>query len=219
VARDAKLIGSTVGGVQVTIRNTATGGVLAEGLHKGGTGDTGLIMGAGERHASVFTTPGAASFTAELTLDAPQMITVEASGPLDFPQALTHASTTLLVVPGEDIGGDGVVLELWGYIVEVLDTPRQVAAGSQFTVHARVRLLCSCPTEPGGLWEAPPVTVRLTRSDGTIVAEAPLEYAGDDSMYQNTLTAPVAGEYRVEVIARSSSTGNAGRSTSTLTVR
>jgi hypothetical protein len=52
-----------------------------------------------------------------------------------------------------------------------------------------------------------------------MVAAAALEYAGDDSMYQNTLTAPVAGEYRVEVIARSSSTGNAGRSTSTLTVR
>lgn len=211
VARDAKLIGSAVGGVRVTVRDAESGEVLAEGVQEGGTGDTGLIMGARERNADVFTTPGAAAYSAELALDAPTMITVEASGPLDFPQALTHASSTLLVVPGEDVAGDGVVLELWGYIVEILDTPAATAGGDGLDVRARVRMLCSCPTQPGGLWEAPVVTARLTGPDGEAVAEGRLEYQGGDSTYGGSLTVPGAGEYELEVIAMSAETGNVGR--------
>jgi len=211
VAHDAKLIGSAVGGARVTIRDAETGEVLAEGVHEGGTGDTGLIMGARERNADVFTTPGAAAYSAELALDAPRMITVEASGPLDFPQALTHASTTLLVVPSEDVAGDGVVLELWGYIVEILDAPAATAAGDGLDVRARVRMLCSCPTQPGGLWEAPVVTARLTGADGEAVAQGQLEYQGGDSTYGGSLTVAGAGKYELEVIAVSAETGNMGR--------
>lgn len=213
VARDAKLVGSAVGGAQVTIRDAGTGEVLAEGVHEGGTGDTGLIMGTRARNANVFTTPGAAVYTAELALDAPRMITVEASGPLDFPQARTSASTTLLLMPGEDVTGDGVVLELWGYIVEILDTPAASASGRGLDVRARVRMLCSCPTQPGGLWDAPAVRARLTASNGAVVAETPLEYEGGDSTYGGSLALPGTGEYELEVRAVSAETGNAGRVT------
>lgn len=219
VARDAKLIGSSVGGARVTVRDAASGEVLAEGVHEGGTGDTGLIMGARERNADVFTTTGAAVYSTALDLAAPRMVTVEAEGPLDFPQALTSASTTLLLLPGEDVAGDGVVLELWGYIVEVLEAPGQAAAGSDFGVRARVRMLCSCPTAPGGLWEAPAVTARLVGPDGAVAAEAPLEYAGGDSTYEGSLGAPDAGEYRLEVRAVSAETGNAGQVETALQVR
>lgn len=219
VARDAKLIGSAVGGARVTVSDAASGEVLAEGVHEGGTGDTGLIMGARERNADVFTTPGAAGYSTALTLAAPRMVTVEAEGPLDFPQALTSASTSLLLLPGDDVTGDGVVLELWGYIVEVVDAPEQATAGRGMAIRARVRMLCSCPTAPGGLWEAPAVTARLIGPDGAVAAEAPLEYAGDDSTYQGSLTAPDAGRYRLEVRAVSAETGNAGRVETTLQVR
>lgn len=219
VARDAKLIGSSVGGARVTVRDAASGEVLAEGVHEGGTGDTGLIMGTRERDADVFATPGAAVYSTALELTAPRMVTVEAEGPLDFPQALTGASTSLLLVPGEDVAGDGVVLELWGYIVEVLEAPEQATAGSAIDVRARVRMLCSCPTAPGGLWEAPAVTARLIGSDGAVAAEASLEYAGSDSTYEGSLSAPDAGAYRLEVRAVSAETGNAGRVEDTLQVR
>jgi len=218
VARDAKLVGSAVGGAQVTIRDAETGEVMAEGVHEGGTGDTGLIMGARERNADVFTTPGAAGYSAELALEAPRMITVEAAGPLDFPQARTSASTTLLVVPGEGVTGDGVVLELWGYIVEILGTPAASPSGSGLDVRARVRMLCSCPTQPGGLWDAPAVRAQLMAPDGTIVAETALEYEGGDSTYGGSLTLPGTGEYELEVRAVSAETGNTGRVSSAVRV-
>jgi hypothetical protein len=218
VARDAKLVGSAVGGAQVTIRDAESGEVLAEGVHEGGTGDTGLIMGTRERNAHVFTTPGAAVYTAELALDAPRMVTVEATGPLDFPQARTTASTTLLVMPGEDVTGDGVVLELWGYIVEILGTPAASASGSELPVRARVRMLCSCPTQPGGLWDAPAVRARLTAPDGTVVAETALAYEGGNSTYGGSLAQPGTGEYELEVRAVSAETGNTGRTSSAVRV-
>lgn len=219
VARDAKLIGTSVGGAEVVVRDAAGGEVLARGIHEGGTGDTGLIMGASERNTDVFTTPGAAFFTAELLLGEPRVVHVEASGPLDYPAARTTASTTLLVVPGRHLDGDGVVLELWGYIVEILEAPEAVATGEEFDVLARVRMLCSCPTEPGGLWEAGDVSARLVGPDGRAAAEASLDFTGETNEYAGRLVAPEPGAYEIEVIAVSSETGNAGRQVTPIRAR
>ena len=211
VARDAKLIGSAVGGAEVTIRDAHTGEVLAEGVHEGGTGDTRLIMGPRERGADVFDTPGAAVFSAELRLTAPRAIRIEASGPLDYPSARERAETTLLVVPGRHLEGDGVVLELWGYIVEIVEVGPNVAEAEGLGVTARVTMLCSCPTEPGGLWEAGEVTARLIGDDGAVVSETELAYLGEDSIYGGDLGAPEPGIYEIQVIAVLAETGNAGR--------
>lgn len=211
VARDAKLIGSAVGGAEVTIRDAHTGDVLAEGVHEGGTGDTGLIMGPRERGVDVFDTPGAAVFSAEIPLTAPRTIRVEASGPLDYPSASERAETTLLLVPGQHLEGDGVVLELWGYIVEIVEVGPGVADAEGLGVAARVTMLCSCPTEPGGLWEAGEVRARLIGDDGTIIRDVELAYLGEDSRYGGDLGAPDPGTYELEVISISAKTGNAGR--------
>lgn len=219
VARDAKLIGTAVGGAEVVVRDAASDEVLARGIHEGGTGDTGLIMGARERNVDVFTTPGAAVYTAELPLEEPREIRIETSGPLDYPAARTTASTTLLVVPGRHLDGDGVVLELRGYIVEILEAPETVADGEEFGVRARVRMLCSCPTEPGGLWEAGDVTARLLDPDGNVVTETPLDYTGETSEYAGRIVASAPGAYDVQVLAVASETGNAGRTRESLRVR
>ncbi|MFW6084437.1 MAG: hypothetical protein ACODAA_04430 [Gemmatimonadota bacterium] len=218
VASDAKLIGTSVGGAEVVVRDAASGEVLARGIHEGGTGDTGLIMGARDRGVDAFTTPGAALFTAELPLRAPRTVRIEASGPLDYPAARTTATTTFLVVPGRHLDGDGVVLELRGYIVEILEAPASVTGGEQFDVRARVRMLCSCPTEPGGLWEAGEVTARLVGADGRAVDDTPLEFTGETSEYGGQLAAPEPGAYELEVLAVSAETGNAGRAREPLRV-
>lgn len=211
VARDAKLIGSAVGGAEVSIRDALTGEVLAEGLHEGGTGDTGRIMGPRERGVDVFDTPGAAVFRAELPLEAPRTLRIVASGPMDYPSARQRAETTLLVVPGRHLEGDGVVIELWGYIVEIVEVGAGAAGAEGLGVRARVRLLCSCPTEPGSLWEAGEVVARLLAEGGSVVAEADLAYEGSDSTYGGDLGAPDPGTYELQVVAVSDDTGNAGR--------
>ena len=44
VSRDAKVIGANVGGARITIREAETGKLLAEGIQRGSTGNTQLIM-------------------------------------------------------------------------------------------------------------------------------------------------------------------------------
>lgn len=220
VSRDAKLIGSSVGGVWVTIREAATGRTLAEGLHQGGTGDTHRIMQAPRlRDSTLFTTEGAAQFTATVPLERPTPVIVTAHGPLAFPDQAVTTSKHLLLVPGEHLRGDGVVLELHGLIVELLDPAAPVAATTgPLPVRARVRMLCSCPTGPGQLWSAGAVRARLLR-DGVVVAESPLTGGSVASLYAGAITPPAPGAYLLEILASDPARGNAGMARREVVVR
>jgi hypothetical protein len=211
VSRDAKLIGTSVGGIWVTIRDAATGRTLAEGLHTGGTGDTRRIMQTPRlRDSTLFTTEGAAQFTATIPLTRPTPVIVTAHGPLNYPDQAVTVTKHLLLVPGEDILGDGVVLEMHGLIVEVLEpTVPTLAAGETLSVRARVRMMCSCPTGPDQLWSAGAVRARLLKDD-VVVVETAMPAVGEGSLYAGRITAPSAGRYVLEVLASDPARVNAG---------
>lgn len=211
VSRDAKLIGSSMGGIWVTIRDAATGRTLAEGLHTGGTGDTRRIMQVPRlRDSTLFTTEGAAHFTATIPLTRPTPVIVAAHGPLDFPDQAVSVTKHLLLIPGEDILGDGVVLEMHGLIVEVMEpSVAAIAAGERISIRARVRMMCGCPTGPDQLWSAGAVRARLLQDD-VVVAEAMLPAVGEGSLYAGRITAPSAGRYLLEVLASDPARANAG---------
>jgi len=217
LARDAKLVGDAVGGARVTIADTRTGEVLAAGVTRGGTGDTEAIMTRRrERGASVFDTPGAAGWLAHFELMHPTLVEIAAEGPLGYPGIGARASKTLLLAPGAEIGGDGIVLELNGLIVEILDAERQ-DAGLVVPVRARVRMLCSCPTEPGGVWSVQRVTALLFDGE-RVVAVADLEFSGEASVYAGAVRAPGPGRYTLEILAEDPATGNYGRASSAVAV-
>lgn len=220
VAKDAKVIGSGVGGARITIRDAATGEVLAEGVQEGSTGSTEAIMLTPRlRGLSGYgVDPEAAGLLAELSLERPTRVEIAAEGPLDTPHALQRASKTLLLVPGRDVLGEGVILELNGFTVELLapaaeppeGEPIPVGAGP-IEVRARVTMLCGCPTEPGGMWDADQIEVvaRLLL-DGAVAAETPLEFSGEESVYVGTLPDPGPGPAAVEVIAADPTRANFG---------
>jgi hypothetical protein len=193
VAHDAKLLQDPVGGARVTIRHAETGEVLAQGTQTGGSGSTKQIMQRPDRRGeTIYNTPGAARYATTLPLSKPTPVTITARGPLDYPQAVQTASKSVLLVPGRDVSGDGVVLELHGFIVEVLEpSDTTVVPGTRAGVRARVRMLCGCPTEPGGMWDARDYTIeaQLVR-DGAVVSTSSLEYAGSTSEYSGLLRVP-----------------------------
>lgn len=138
VSRDAKVIGTGVGGARITIRDKASGRLLAEGVQSGGTGETKLIMTEPRaRGQQLYTTDGTAAFVATLALTKPIVVDIAAEGPLKYPQAMQRTSKTILLVPGEHIEGDGVVLEIHGFIVDFVDLPASVAGG---TLPVRVKM-------------------------------------------------------------------------------
>jgi hypothetical protein len=221
VAHDAKVLGDHVGGARITVRDVETGRVLAEGIQKGGTGDTDRIMRQPrQRFATVYDTPGTAGFLAEIPLEEPRLVEISAQGPLDTPQSLARASETLLLIPGQDVLGDGVVLELHGFRIQLLaPEPDGLRAGVPAEVRIRITMQCGCPIEPGGLWDGDKISIRarLVR-DGAVEAEIPLTYAGETSLFEGTLTPPRAGAARLEVLASQPGTANFGRAVRDLSV-
>ena len=143
VSRDAKVIQDPVGGARITIREVATGTVLAQGVQQGRSGNTELIMVKPRaRGATVYDTPGTAGFLATLQLARPTVVEITAEGPLGNPQATQRASKTLLLVPGQHVLGEGVLLEIHGFIVDLLapGAGAEVRAGQPLPVRVKVTM-------------------------------------------------------------------------------
>lgn len=222
IARDAKIIGSGVGGARVEVRDADTGELLARGVQEGGTGDTRKIMTEPHpRDGTVFDTPGAAAYTATLALREPTVVEIAAEGPLEPDHAGMRASKTMLVIPGMDVGGEGIVLEIHGFRVEILEPSgaARAAPGRSLPVRARITMMCGCPTEPGGLWDASDYTLeaRLV-DDGRIVASAPMRFSGVTSVFRGEVPVPGAGELVLQVVAADPEEANFGMASRPVTV-
>jgi hypothetical protein len=214
IARDAKVIGTHVGGARITIRDTSTGEILAQGMQQGGTGDTNTIMKTPRtRGMAVYSSGDASGFLAVLRLEKPTVVEISAEGPLGNAQATQRSSKTLLLVPGEDVLGEGILLEIHGFIVTPL-APLQdakVKAGSPFEVRATVTMACGCPTEPDGLWDANKIHVvaRLLR-DGKVESEIPMTYAGVQNTFHADVPVTAAGPLELQVLAMDPASANFG---------
>ena len=144
VSKDAKVIGSGVGGALVRIKNLETGETLAQGKQEGGTGDTDRIMVQPRRRGEVlFGTPGAAFYQAEIPLDKPTQVEVVAEAPLAYPQALQKGFKTITLIPGKHILGEGLIIELNGLIVNILSPSAKEGLKRRETVlvRAEIRML------------------------------------------------------------------------------
>ena len=213
VSHDAKIIGSGVGGAHVSIRDAATGELLASGLQEGGTGDTNLIIREPHvRGATVFDTEGAAHFTAELLLEEPTVVEIFARAPLGAPEyQQVRATRTMLLIPGRHADGEGIVLELNGFTVEIRG-PQALGEVWDGRIRARVTMLCGCPTEPDGLWDANHFDVWAELVDDSgVVASTALDFAGETSMYEGSLpVGSLAPGMELRVYAADDGRGNFG---------
>lgn len=223
ISKDAKFIGSSMGGMRVTLRDAQTGEILASGVTHGGTGDTKRTMHeAGGRRAGL-ADDSAAKFVARLDLDEPRLIEAEAYGPLAQPQAAHRVAASQWVVPGRSLsGGDGWVLELPGFVVDVLAPPAHAklpAGTARVDLHANVMMMCGCPIEPNGLWDAGKYEVTaVVRRDGAALGRFPLAYAGATSQFAASLPIDRPGLYDVLVYAHDPANGNTGLDRTTFMV-
>lgn len=212
VSHDAKIIGSNVGGARIVIRNTATGEVLAEGVQEGSTGNTSRIMVAPAHRDSVrFATEGSASFVADLAIAEPTVVDIEAFAPLGTPASMMKSSKRMLIVPGQHVTGEGIILELNGFTVELIEA---TAATGRINIGARVTMLCGCPTEPGGMWDSNDITIEAyLESAGRTVQNKRMTYAGRTSEYSATFDNVPSGVYDLRIIASDATKGNFGMTT------
>ena len=90
LGNDSKFVGTSMGGMRVTLRDAQTGEILATGLTQGATGDTRRIMHEDGGRRAQLSDDSAAKFIATIDLDEPRLIEVEAYGPLAQRQAATQ---------------------------------------------------------------------------------------------------------------------------------
>lgn len=223
LSQGAKFVGTSMGGAHVVVRDADTGEILAEGPTRGTTGDTERIMRRAQAHHAPIATPDAAVFRTTLDLERPRRIEVTATGPRAQRQAEGRASSTMWVVPGRHVtGGDGWLLELPGFVVDVLDPPAHrvlAGAGRSVDLRANVTMMCGCPIEPGGLWDADRFEVRaIVHRDGQRLREVPLEYAGTTSQFAGAVEVEEPGAYEIVVYAYDPESGNTGLDRTTFVV-
>lgn len=215
LSRDAKFIGTAMGGVHVTVTDVESGKILAEGLTQGDTGDTAVIMKQDRKRGTRLAAPGSAGFSATLDLHEARLVEVSATGPMSHPSAANRVSATQWVIPGRHLtGGDGWVLEMPGFVVSVtapVSPLRVYGVPRTVELRATVTMMCGCPTEPGGMWDAGRYEIRaeVRRGDGPAIG-MPLTYTGVASQYAADLAISEPGAYDVLVYAHDPDTGNTG---------
>lgn len=215
LAKDSKFVGTSMGGMRIVLRDAHTGEILATGVTEGGTGDTKLLMHEGRGRRAQLSDDSAAKFTVTLDLDEPRLIEAEAYGPIGQPQAAVRVFSTQWAIPGRDIsGGDAWVLDLPGLVVDVLAPPAHVRLPPKtgaVDLRANVVMMCGCPIEPGGLWDADKLEVKaIVKRNGGRIGETDLAYAGETSQFAAKVPVEAPGTYEIIVYAHDPANGNTG---------
>jgi hypothetical protein len=223
--KDAKFIGSSMGGAQVVIRNAGTGETLANGVTSGGTGDTRRIMTEPRARGERLSDDATAGFEARIELAEPTFVTVEVTGPMGHPRSAATATVQTWLLPGKHVTGDGIVLEIPGFAVTVAE-PRaggviaREGGVARVPILASVVMMCGCPTTPGGMWDAAKYEARAgVRRDGAPAGEVALAPGPATSSFEGTLVAAEPGTYELTVSVFDPATGNAGVDRVSFTVR
>jgi len=218
VAHGAMVLGREVGGARVTITDVATGIILATGLQQGETGDQNQIMRTPRMmEEPIYSTRPSAAFTTTLTLQKPTLVEISAEGPLAYPAALRRTSQTLLLIPGQDLTNDGIVLHLYGYLVQIeRPKPRDALIGKDdVKLRASVRTLSGSLVRPHGDWDSRKIRIYGEVLIGDRVIERlQMFYDEGSRAFEAPFFVPPSKEVpdgiTLRVIATDLSTGNSG---------
>ncbi|OQW35909.1 MAG: hypothetical protein A4E19_15740 [Nitrospira sp. SG-bin1] len=218
VAHGAMVLGREVGGARVTITDVASGQILATGLQQGESGDQNQIMRTPHTmEEPIYSSRPSAVFTITLSLQRPTLVEISAEGPLAHPRALQRTRQTLLLIPGHDLTNDGIVLHLYGYLVQIeRPKPRDaLIARDDVTLRASVRTLSGSLVRPHGDWDSRKIRIYGEVLIGDRVVERLQMFYDEGS---RTFEAPffvppskdVPDGITLRVIATDLSTGNSG---------
>ena len=211
-SKDAKFIGTSLGGARIIVKEEETGKILSEGITRGSTGDTERIMNTPRTRGNRLTDESTAGFLAKLDIDKPVFVTIEAIGPVSKKQAAVKTTTQQWIIPGKHIKGEGIILEIPGFVVDILSpqTHESLGANTEIEITANVVMMCGCPVTEGGLWNANDYKVNaLITREGKEEAEIALKPLPKPSTFQGTINLS-PGNYEITVYAFDPSTGNTG---------
>jgi len=218
VAQGAMVLGRDVGGARVSITDVETKQVLATGIQQGEAGDQNQIMRTPHlMEEPVYSSRPAASFTTTLELRGPTLVEVAAEGPLAYPSSMRRTAKTVMLVPGQDLTADGIVLHLNGYIVQI-EHPKPgepLSAKDDVKLRASLRTLSGTSVRPHGDWDSRKIRIYGELLVGDLVVERlQMFYSHDTGTFDAPFFVPLDKDapngIALRVVATDLSTGNSG---------
>jgi len=226
VAHGAMVLGREVGGARVTITDINTKQILATGIQQGEAGDQNQIMRTPHMmEEPIYSSRPSAAFTATLELNKPTLVEISAEGPLAYPASLQRTTQTILLIPGQDLTNDGIVLQLHGYLVQI-ERPKpgdSLIAKNDVKLRASVRTLSGALVRPHGDWDSRKIRIYGEVLIGDrIVERLQMFYSGESSGFEAPFFVPAMKDapdgITLRVVAMDLSTGNAGMGTANYSV-
>lgn len=226
VAHAAMALGREVGGARITITDLDTKQILAAGIQQGEAGDQNQIMRTphvmGE---ALYSSRPAAAFTATLELRRPTLVEIAAEGPLAYPASSRRVTKTVLLVPGQDLTGDGIVLHLYGYLVQI-EHPKPgepLIAKDDVKLRASIRTLSGAPVRPHGDWDSRKIRIYGELLIGErIVERLQMFYSSDTGTFEAPFFVPrdkdAPDGITLRVVAVDAASGNSGVGTANYSV-
>ena len=216
-AKDAKFIGTGIGGAYVIVRNNLTGEILAKGLTTGASGNTDLIMKKPFSRGQALTDSTTAKFEASIDISEPTFVDIEVLAPVNRKSAAVKGSTQIWLIPGKPILGEGIVIEVPGFILDVLypNTHQVIKLDAVkkgiLTFKASLTMTCGCPITKGGVWNADDITIRaVVKKEGVRLGEEPLHLTAQPNIFEGNLSVKEKGNYELLIYAYDPKTGNTG---------
>ena len=218
VSHGSMVLGREVGGARVTITDVASGEIIATGIQQGEAGDQNQIMRTPRMmDEPQYSTRASASFTTTLTLSRPTLVDIAAEGPLAYPAAAQRSSQRVWLIPGQDMTNDGIVLALYGYIVQIEHpTPGEpLIARDDVTLRASVRTLSGSWVRPHGDWDSRKIRIYGEVLIGNRVHERlQMFYSGRNAEFEAPFFVPLPKDapdgITLRVIAADPAGGNFG---------
>ena len=226
VAHGAMVLGREVGGARVTITDVETKQVLATGIQQGEAGDQNQIMRTPHlMEEPVYSARPAAAFTTTVELHRPTLVEITAEGPLAHPASMQQASQTVLLIPGQDLTNDGIVLHLYGYIVQI-EHPKEgqaLMANDDVTLRASVKTLSGTLVRPHGDWDSRKIRIYGELLIGDHVVERlQMFFSNETGTFEAPFFVPKPHEapegILIRVVATDLATGNSGVGSATYPV-
>lgn len=172
-ANDAKWIGTSMGGVEITIREQSSGELLAKGLTQGGTGNTDKLVLDDQSRYEQLSTPGSASFQTNLMLAKPVFVEIKATFHTAYSGHPIVMSQRQWLIPGKGMTGDGIVLEMPGFAMRIEHPLPHQSVALSTQDDARIDLfmimLCGCSIGPGGTWDSDPMEIEAMMYQGNVL--------------------------------------------------
>ena len=214
-AKDAKFIGTSIGGAQIIIKDANTNEILAKGFTTGSTGNTNLIMkNPHERHKAI-SDDKTAKFETTLSLKEPVFATVEVIAPFAAKNAQVKAQTQLWLIPEKHLVGDGIVVEIPGFIVDILSPQRHsrisLSAQRSIDLTANIVMMCGCPITKGGSWDSENLSIQaIVKIDGVITKKVDMNIGDKASTFKGNIPITKKGNYEIILTVFNSKSGNTG---------